>query len=501
MKIKIILAFLFAFTIQVQAQKCAKYNFAVHTNSPGKFCNQTSTIYINSMEHSDPRDFVRLTLEELDRNGKWSFADAQTSKEANQYSAGPCYSIPSTFSVKPSYSGTNTYRVKIQVYRFNKITKKHELIAGHQSKSIKPWSYKATELLDLDVKNTNGNSVKWASPCLRGEFNLAVDYKQGANYNALYEFKVYKSNSIGTKIRTLYQSSGDFGMSLGDFSKPSGLDMNSWLNKIVYPIFDSAISSSTGGHLLFEMKIQNPECKTSSSKTTLLKLGAAPYINSFFFEWDHDKYATTPLVAVQISHDSSQPVTLGGISGRLVSDISTPYYDSYNLELHKPNANGTYDLIGTNSSNSIGGAHFQLNPNSVNLLSGFSNSDRPLYNPGLVYKVILTISKAGCPSATEWSYYTVDPNKTYYKGNLSNQASTVNTKAFHYVDRAEAKLNLEGFDDWKERNLKLSIISIDGRSVYSGNSTEYNLETTSKAVYLVFVTENDKIIYRSKFVW
>lgn len=499
MKIRILLGLFMAMFIQTRSQACANYNYDIDTESPGTFCNETASIYVYSREHIDARDYVRLTLQQSDGNGGWTNVTAATSEEASNYSSGPCYDIPWTFEVNPSYNGTNVYHVIIQVYRYNKTLKIHELVGQYTTGQVEPWSYKPTNILSLGVKNTQGNTVSWASACISGEFELDVNFQQGATYNAEYEFKVYESNSAGAQISVLNSSTGVWGENFGDFSTPAGSSMSSWLNNTVYSMFNSELSSSSGGYLLFELNVVNPDCGTTSSASTLLEVRTAPYISSFYFEWNHDNNGTTPVVPVQISNDQNNPVTIGGISGVLISDISTQYYESYTFEVHKK-VGTTYIPIASDQVNSIGGMQFQLNPNSATLLPGYTIYDLPINNPGDLYKVFLTVSTTGCSSSTEWSYYMVDPNKTYYKGNLGEQEKELTT-TYHFVNREEASLNLKGFEDWDARNLKLSIISMDGRTIYSGNSAEYNLDATGKAVYLVFVTENDKIIYQSKFVW
>lgn len=502
MKIRILLGLFIAMFIQTRSQACANYNYQLTTETPGYFCNEVSSIYLISEEHIDARDYLKIYLEKSDGSGGWTAVPGmpEYSLEASNYSSGPCYDIIYEFTVPPTYDATHEFRATFEVYRYNKTLKKHEVVGEYTTNTVKPWAYLPTTVESIEVKDGQGNTASWASGCISSEFNLDVEYNQGATFYAEYEFIVYESNSAGAQLSTLSSSTGVWGENFGDFSTPAGSSMSSWLNNTVYSMFDSELSSSSGGYLLFELNVVNPDCGTTSSASTLLEVRTAPYISSFYFEWNHDNNGTTPVVPVQISHDINNPVKIGGISGVVVSDISTQYYDNYTFEVHKPATSG-YQSIGDNQASGIGGTQFQLNPNSINLATGYSSADLPINNPGLVYKVYLTVSTAGCPSSTEWSYYTVDPNKAYYKGNLGGQETETSSTTYHYVNREKSSLNLKGFEDWDARNLKLSIISMDGRTIYSGNSAEYNLEATDKAVYLVFVTENDKIIYRSKFVW
>jgi hypothetical protein len=200
---------------------------------------------------------------------------------------------------------------------------------------VEPAGYLPVEVQSLAVKDSYGTTVTWASSCISTEYDLDVTALEGATYEADYFFKVYESNAAGAQISLLNSTSAS-GEDLGDFSVPTGTSFSDWVANSVQPMFESEIATASVGHLLFEISVENNGCSpgVTTTEEVLIEMRLRPYITSFYFEWNP---SGSSVVTVPSSQNSSSYPSIGGLSGVLKSDISTQYFEDYELEVQKKN--------------------------------------------------------------------------------------------------------------------------------------------------------------------
>jgi hypothetical protein len=462
-------------------------------------CDGHADISVLSRQHG-PNDYIELELQRLD-NGNWVGVQNITSQNAQAYgtSGGTCYDIEETFQVNPVYV-SSTYRVVVIAQRFDNITGKFFIVWDYTSDPILPGISKPIVLESLTVVDNENKSVAWVSDCISEEFDLSVSAVIGETYAANYVFNVYEADANGNILSQISSVSGS-GENMGRFGQ-SGDHLLDWVNTVGKPDFYSGIASmSNGGYLLLELLVENEFCTNLplTNATQLIEVRSTPYITSFYFEWDDDNDPFNALAVVQPSQNISNPVSIGGVSGELVSDISTSYFDEYTVTLERDLPFVSWTPIAQDNVQ-VSGTQFRLNPNSITLLPTFTNNDMPLFNPGEIYKVFLTVETAGCPSSTNWSFYSVDPNNVLNKMGQLNLAENTTEAKYHYVNSEEATLNLMGFDGDASSYI-FEVYNLTGQKQLQSTSSVLNISTLPKSAYLVVAKNEQGLVYQEKFVW
>jgi hypothetical protein len=496
MKIKYLLIALFLGTWSFKSNACPNHAVDIFTDTYGDWCDDNSVISVYTEGLFSANDYLVIKLQTLTSSG-WVTVQDLTTKKASFYHNGPCYTITEEFTVSPTYTGSNEYRAQVDLYRLNG-SGSYILIRDDYTGEVKPWGYKPIVLEDLQTVNSEGNAVEWASACISSEFDLSVNALAGPTYYADYNFSVYNSNSSGARLSLINSATGA-GENYGDFGTPSGSPFFDWIASDVQPMFQSELSSLTaGGFLRFEIEVENPICGNVYNVYTVLEVRATPYITSFFFEWDDDNNGTTPKVSVPASKSTATYPQIGGLSGHVVSDISTQYYDQYELTVKIDVGNNTWVDMAVATANGIGGAQFDLNPNSATPIGTYTNADLPINNPGTLYRVYLSVSTSGCPSSTDWSYYEVDPLYQYQQmPNLSLTKAGENQK-YHYVASETNQLFVKGFGN--NQNYDFVVYNIQGQKQLSSEKSVLNIEALAKGSYVIVVESHGHVQYRAKFI-
>jgi hypothetical protein len=496
MKIKLLFLLAIVFGLSSPSSACSNSTYEATVSYGGSFgCNQSSFIDVQVGPFLSGQDYIRLRLFQQNNVGGWDFVTAWTSDVASAYHAGPCRYIDGQFAVSPSYSGTNVYRVEVTSYILDKVSKLYTAYGPEYTNVVEPAGYLPVEVQSLAVKDSYGTTVTWASACISTEYDLDVTALEGATYEADYFFKVYESNAAGAQISLLNSTSAS-GEDLGDFSVPTGTSFSDWVANSVEPMFESEIASASVGHILFEIRVENNGCSPSviTTEEVLIEMRLKPFITSFDWEWNP---SGTSVITVPASQSLLSVPSIGGLSGNLVSDISTPYYEDYLLVLERK-INNSWTAIGEKESLGINGAAFSLNPNSVDLYAGYVDSDRPMFNESEVYKVILTVSTNGCTSDSEWSYYEVCTGCRFQK---MGQTDPKHSSIYHYVNIENSILHIVNEGSNEETSLSYEVYSIDGRQQIESMNAEITIADLNKGTYLIVVKSGSDVVYRDKFLW
>ncbi len=283
--------------------------------------------------------------------------------------------------------------------------------------------------------------------------------------------------------------------------------------------FQYDISSYTG-YFLVKFTI-NDYCNDDFTQifTLHLKINETPYQTAFYFEWDHDQNPTTPKVVVQPSQNINVIPTFGGSSGVLVSDISTKSYDYYEVDLYRRNGpNNSFIKRGSDTKNTIGGAAFNFNPNQIPITNPTDindpNKDKPINQPGEIYKIHLRVGTSGCPEDEQWSYFTIDPNNPYGRvtGGSFNSGNTLaaNEQSHQHwhgmkEDGIGVVLNLHPKEVALNAQLEARFISMNQMVVKSvfvhAGRNSIPITDIPNGAYIIWVVDQDnQLVYRGKLI-
>ncbi len=483
------------FGLSSPSNACSNSTYEATVSYGGSIgCNQSSFIDVQVGPFLSGQDYIRLRLFQQNNFGGWDFVTAWTSDVASAYHAGPCRYIDGQFEVSPSYSGTNVYRVEVTSYIFDKVSKLYTAYGPEYTNVVEPAGYLPVKVQSLELKDSEGTTFTWASACIATEYDLDVTALKGATYEAEYFFNVIESNAAGDKLSLLNSTSAS-GEDLGDFATPTGTSFSDWVANSVEPMFESEIAAATVSHLLFEIKVDNNGCSpiVSTREDLLIEMRLKPFITSFDWQWNP---SGSSIITVPSSQNVSSYPSIGGLSGVLVSNISTPFFEEYEMEVERL-TNGVYIKIGTFSA-TVNGSQFTLNPNSMIPEPGFTNSDKPMFNEGIRHKVFLTVSSPGCTSDTYWSYYEVCTGCAFQKMSMTLLETG---DLYHYVDRENAKLQFVNENTSEATLLNFEVYSIDGRQQLETSNFEIDLNSFSKGTYMIVAKSGSDVVYREKFVW
>lgn len=496
MKFKLFFLVAIVFGLSSHADACSNSTYEATVSYGASIgCSQSSFIDVEVGPFLSGQDYIRLRLFQQNDVGGWDLVTGWTSDVASAYHPGPCRYIEGQFEVDPTYTGTNVYRVEVTSYIFDKVSKLYTAFGPEYTNQVEPAGYYPVEVQSLAVKDSYGSTVSWASACISTEYDLDVTALEGATYEADYTFEVFESNAVEDEISLLNSTSAS-GEDLGDFSVPSGTSFSDWLANSVEPMFESEIASASVGYLLFKITVENNGCSpnVTTTKKVLLEMKLKPYILSFDWEWNP---SGSSVVTVPSSQSLSSYPSIGGLSGVLVANISTLYAESYEMEVSEDDGSGGFTPIG-NRTGPVNGTQFTLNPNSINPYMNYSNSDKPMFNEGDLYKVSLTVSTTGCISDTYWSYYEVCTGCAFQKMSMTLLEAD---DLYHYVDRENAKLQLVSENTNEATQLSFEVYSIDGRQLIETSKHAIDLNSFNKGTYLIVAKSGSDVVYREKFVW
>jgi len=444
----------------------------------------------------------------------WVTYTSYVTNEAQSYGPpryGACYSVPLSFIKIPAFYGMSTqWRIRGRIGTMSGGTFTPSSGVWVTSSVMHLWEYKPISFIHFFLNDPQlPHNPFIANNCTPSAFNLSPDFFAfDLSGQALMTFTIYSSNSNGDKVGVLEQHVifEEWGYWANGVDRPD--QILDFFNHNADGIIQGYIAG-TQGFIIVEVTFE--QCDDALiSEEIWIQINETPQIASFYLETAEVNPITNTIVPnsfinVPVSTDINNVPVIGGITGRLIGNVSTPNYDYWRLEIYQQDVGnpGNFNLI--NPSGATNTFFNPLDPTThvnqefaITAIADDAN-DIAAANLGVTYKCILVLGTNGCPESEFYTYFQVQVFHHRFEPYIDIISAYNESQQTIHLRINDETLTLLNDDLYIGK-----IYDLNGRllaqKVISQNEALISTSRFAPATYLVVLEDkNGSVLYRNKF--